>query len=67
MDGTTVATNETAKLSSSDKVVCTKVYNSRVEILGSWEGTMLNKMTLITRQWKRMSRRVSMHANDQTT
>lgn len=45
MDGTTVATNETANLISCDKVVGTAVYNRRGESLGSVYGLMLDKTT----------------------
>jgi hypothetical protein len=45
MDGTTVATNETVNLISSDKVVGTAVYNRRGESLGSVYSLMLNKVS----------------------
>lgn len=45
MDGTTVATDETVNLISSDKVVGTKVYDRQGENLGSVYGLMLNKLT----------------------
>lgn len=45
MDGTTVATNETANLIASDMVVGTSVYNRRGESLGSVYGLMLNKVS----------------------
>ncbi|HEY1799045.1 MAG TPA: PRC-barrel domain-containing protein [Stellaceae bacterium] len=45
MDGTTVATSETANLISCDKVVGTYVYNLRGDSLGSIYGLMLDKVS----------------------